>query len=80
MSATALNHRWLYMEQTAYTSSERLPDMNSQNGDSFLDELCTMSCTVQQVVEGLELCMEVGGSVGGWVGGLVGGGVGRRGW
>ena len=63
MSATALNRRWLNMEQMAFTSSERLPDMTSQYGDSFLDELCTMSCNVQQVVEAIELCVEVGGAL-----------------
>lgn len=61
VAVAPLNRRWLQMEQTAFNSSERLSDLTSRDGDSFLDELCTMSGNVQQAVEALEFCMQVGG-------------------
>ena len=77
MAVAPLNRRWLYMEQTAHSASERLSDLTSKEGDSFIDELCTMSGNVQQVVEALEFCMQVRGGrrQGRWEGqeGQVGG-------
>lgn len=64
MAVAPLNRRWLYMEHTAFSASERLSDLTSREGDSFLDELCTMSGNVQQVVEALEFCMQVCGGEG----------------
>ena len=78
MAVAPLNRRWLYMEQTAYSTSERLSNLTSREGDSFLDELCTMSGNVQQVVEALEFCIQVRGGEG-WDAGEMQVGVGGEG-
>lgn len=54
-----LNHRWLFMEQTAHSAGIRLSELNSREGDWFLDELCTMSGNVSQMINLLESCFEV---------------------
>ena len=36
---------------------DRLSDLTSRDGDWFLDELCTMSGNVSQMVNLLELCL-----------------------
>jgi PI-3-kinase-related kinase SMG-1 len=59
MAVSPLIRRWLYMEQTAHSAGERLSDLTSKDGDWFLDELCTMSGNVSQVVDVMEMCIEV---------------------
>ena len=54
-----LNRRWLIMEQTAQSAGLRLSELNSREGDWFLDELCTMSGNVSQMIDLLESCFEV---------------------
>ena len=54
-----LNRRWLMMEQTAQSAGMRLSELNSREGDWFLDELCTMSGNVSQMIDLLESCFEV---------------------
>lgn len=54
-----LNRRWLFMEQTAQSAGVRLSELNSREGDWFLDELCTMSGNVSQMINLLENCFEV---------------------
>ena len=54
-----LNRRWLFMEQTAQSAGVRLSELNSREGDWFLDELCTMSGNVSQMISLLENCFEV---------------------
>ena len=54
-----LNRRWLFMEQTAQSAGIRLSELNSREGDWFLDELCTMSGNVSQMISLLENCFEV---------------------
>jgi PI-3-kinase-related kinase SMG-1 len=58
MAVSPLIRRWLYMEQTAHSAGERLSDLTSKDGDWFLDELCTMSGNVSQVVDVMEMCIE----------------------
>ena len=36
---------------------ERLSDLRSRDGDWFLDELCTMSGNVSQMVNLLDMCL-----------------------
>ena len=59
LSVAPLNKRWFFMEQTAYSAAEKLSELTSRDGDWFLDELCTMSGNVLQVVQVLEHCMQV---------------------
>lgn len=47
------------MEQTAQSAGIRLSELNSREGDWFLDELCTMSGNVSQMIALLENCFEV---------------------
>lgn len=47
------------MEQTAQSAGIRLSELNSREGDWFLDELCTMSGNVSQMISLLENCFEV---------------------
>ena len=47
------------MEQTAQSAGIRLAELNSREGDWFLDELCTMSGNVSQMITLLESCFEV---------------------
>ena len=47
------------MEQTAQSAGVRLSELNSREGDWFLDELCTMSGNVSQMISLLENCFEV---------------------
>lgn len=47
------------MEQTAQSAGVRLSELNSREGDWFLDELCTMSGNVSQMITLLENCFEV---------------------
>jgi len=47
------------MEQTAQSAGMRLSELNSREGDWFLDELCTMSGNVSQMIDLLESCFEV---------------------
>ncbi|XP_014676456.1 PREDICTED: serine/threonine-protein kinase SMG1-like [Priapulus caudatus] len=46
----ALNKRYLVMEGAAAAAGDRLMDLTSRDGDWFLDELCSMSANVCQLV------------------------------
>ena len=40
-------------------AKDRLSDLTSREGDWFMDELCTMSGNVSQMVKTLEFCFSV---------------------
>lgn len=46
----SLNKRCLAMENTAKVAKDRLSDLTSREGDWFLDELCSMSGNVNQLL------------------------------
>ena len=46
-----------YVLETA--AKDRLSDLNSREGDWFMDELCTMSGNVSQMAETLDFCLNV---------------------
>lgn len=47
----SLNKRYLLMESAADAAGDRLMDLTSRDGDWFLDELCSMSGNVTQLLE-----------------------------
>ena len=49
-----------YVLETA--AKDRLSDLNSREGDWFMDELCTMSGNVSQMAETLDFCLNVSGN------------------
>ena len=50
-----LSKRWLHMEHTSQAARDRLCDLTSREGDWFLDELCTMSGNVSQMIGLMEM-------------------------
>ena len=46
----SLARRYIVMEGAAAAARDRLMDLTSRDGDWFLDELCSMSANVSQMI------------------------------
>ena len=46
----SLARRYIIMESAAAAAGDRLMDLTSRDGDWFLDELCSMSANINQMI------------------------------